>query len=85
MLTKLPKVLAQSFSFPKGLNTLGGQSTLSDHVEAEPIMAGKLVCLGGSPAVAREAFSLSSAACPFRFAQYSRSVMRFLLPFSKSI
>ena len=44
-----------------------------------------LVCLGGSPVAAWEAFSLSSAACPFRFAQYSRSVTRFLLPFSKSI
>ena len=43
------------------------------------------VTLGGSPAAAWEAFSLSSAACPFRFAQYSRSVTRFLLPFSKSI
>ena len=43
------------------------------------------VSLGGSPVAAREAFSLSSAACPFRFAQYSRSVTRFLLPLSKSI
>ena len=43
------------------------------------------VSLGGSPVAAREAFSLSSAACPFRFAQYSRSVMRFLLPCNKSI
>ena len=43
------------------------------------------VSLGGSPLAAREAFSLSSAACPFRFTQYSRSVTRFLLPFSKSI
>ena len=43
------------------------------------------VSLDGSPAAAREAFSLSSAACPFRFAQYSRSVMQFLLPCNKSI
>ncbi|GFI11304.1 hypothetical protein IMSAGC007_03777 [Lachnospiraceae bacterium] len=43
------------------------------------------VTLGGSPAAAREALSLSSAACPFRFAQYSRSVTRFLLPCNKSI
>ena len=43
------------------------------------------VSLGGSPVAVGEAFSLSSAACPFRFAQYSRSVTRFLLPCSKSI
>ena len=43
------------------------------------------VSLGGSPVAARKAFSLSSAACPFRFAQYSRSVMRFLLPCKRSI
>ena len=31
------------------------------------------------------AFCLSSAACPFFCAQYSRSVTRFLLPFKRSI
>ncbi len=36
-------------------------------------------------ALREKVLSESSAACPSRFAQYSRSVTRFLLPFSKSI
>ena len=44
-----------------------------------------LVCFTGCPSAARVAFSLSSLACPFFCAQYSRSVMRFLLPWSRSI
>ena len=35
--------------------------------------------------IGKAAASLSSFACPFRCAQYSRSVMRFLLPCKRSI
>ena len=43
------------------------------------------VCRGVIPSAIMGAFCLSSAACPFFCAQYSRSVMRFLLPFKRSI
>ena len=44
-----------------------------------------LVGLVGCPAASLTAFSLSRASCPFFAAQYSRSVIRSLLPFKRSI
>ena len=44
-----------------------------------------LVGLVGCPAASLAAFSLSRASCPFFAAQYSRSVIRSLLPFKRSI
>lgn len=44
-----------------------------------------LVCRGAIPSAAIGALALSRAACPFFCAQYSRSVMRSLLPFKRSI
>ena len=44
-----------------------------------------LVGLVGCPAASLAAFSLSRASCPFFAAQYSRSVIRSLLPLRRSI
>ena len=44
-----------------------------------------LVGLVGCPAASLTAFSLSRASCPFFAAQYSRSVIRSLLPLRRSI
>ena len=49
------------------------------------LFVSNLVCRGVIPPAIMGAFCLSSAACPFFCAQYSRSVTRFLLPFKRSI
>ena len=49
------------------------------------LFVSNLVCRGVIPPAIMGAFCLSSAACPFFCAQYSRSVTRFLLPFRRSI
>ena len=79
-------VLACCSSFPEKSSKETAEDRAARIVRRNfSLSVSNLVCLGGSPVAAWEAFSLSSAACPFRFAQYSRSVTRFLLPFSKSI
>ena len=49
------------------------------------LFVSNLVCRGVIPPAIMGAFCLSSAACPFFCAQYSRSVTRFLLPFKRAI
>ena len=49
------------------------------------VSVSNLVGLVGCPAASLTAFSLSRASCPFFAAQYSRSVIRSLLPFKRSI
>ena len=69
----------------KSSNEVAADSAARMVCRSFSLFVSNLVCRGVIPSAIMGAFCLSSAACPFFCAQYSRSVTRFLLPFKRSI